>query len=124
MITIIQSLPQIMATCLIVTIISEIIVALIIGVREKKDLVNIVLVNIITNPLVVIIPIYCNFKYGLLGRNICLYTLEILTVLVEGFIYYKVLKYKKINGFLLSFILNLSSYLIGILTNFIIYGHT
>lgn len=123
MITIIKSLPQIMITCLLLTIIIEVVIALILGVRDKKDLLNIVLVNILTNPLVVVIPIYFNYEYGLLGRNISLFILEILAFAIEGLIYIKVLNYKRINGLLLSLILNLASYFSGVIYNLIIYGN-
>ena len=43
--------------------------------------------------------------------------LEIITVITEGFIYSKVLDFKKINPYILSIILNLGSYLIGEVIN-------
>ena len=109
----IKDIPKIMLICLISTIIIETIFAFIFKVRNKKDFLNIILVNIITNPIVVIIPIYIELIYGLTYRNISLIILEILTVLIEGFIYYKYLDYRKINPYLLSFLLNLLSYFIG-----------
>ena len=112
----INSLPYIMTECLILTIIIEVGIAIILGYR-KKDLVNILLVNIITNPIVVTIPLYINVNYGLSKRNITLLMLEILTVFAEGFIYKLYLKNKKINPYLLSLILNVSSYLIGVVIN-------
>lgn len=113
----INDLPYIMAKCLFLTIIIEVIVAILLKVKDKKDLLNVILVNVITNPLVVTIPVYFNLKFGILERNIVLYSLEILTVITEGGIYKKVLKYKRINPFVLSMILNLSSYLIGEIIN-------
>ena len=47
--------------------------------------------------------------------------LEITAFLVEGLIYKKTLEYKRINGFLLSLILNISSYVLGILINSLIW---
>ena len=111
---------KIMAICLLSTIIIECSVAFIIGYR-KKDLLNVFLVNLLTNPLVSSITMYVNINYGLNERNITLIILEILTLLTEGFIYHKYLTRRKINGFLLSLILNLSSYGIGLLINEIIY---
>lgn len=109
----IKDIPKIMFICLVSTIIIETLFAFIFMVRNKKDFLNITLVNIMTNPIVVIIPTYIGLKYGLTYRNIALIILEILTVLVEGFVYHKYLEYKKINPYLLSFLLNLLSYLIG-----------
>ena len=109
-----SELPYYMAKCLILTILIETLFAFILGYR-KKDLLNVILVNIITNPIVVTIPVYFNVKYGLFERNVSLYTLEVLTLLTEGFIYKKYMTNKKINPFVLSLLLNFSSYFIGIL---------
>ena len=112
----IGDIPYYMARALICTIIIEVLIALIIGYR-KKDLINVMLVNIMTNPLVFIVPVYFNIKYGILERNVVLLILEILALITEGFVYYKCLERRKINPFLLSLILNLSSYLIGEIIN-------
>lgn len=114
---IINNLPFIMCKCLILTIIIELVVAILLKVKDKKDLLNIALVNIATNPIVTSVPVYFNLRYGILQRNIVLYTLEVLTVITEGLIYKKVLRYKKINPIVLSLILNLSSYGIGEIIN-------
>ena len=113
----ISNLPYIMIKCLICTIIIELCGALILKVRDRKDLLNVLLVNILTNPLVVSIPVLILVRYGYKTSMIVLIVLEILTVLVEGFIYLKTLKYKKINPFGLSLILNISSFLIGEIIN-------
>lgn len=114
---IINDLPFIMLKCLVFTILIEVVVGLIIGVRNKRDILNITLVNVFTNPLVTSIPVlvYINFSYT--PYIISLIILEIFALVSEGFIYSKVLKYKKINPFIISLILNLSSYLIGLLIN-------
>ena len=113
----INDIPEIMLRSLLFTIIIEILVALIIGIKNKKDIINILLVNLLTNPIVTSIPIVFNVYFGILSRNIVLYTLEILTFLIEGIIYFKTIKYRKINPFLISLILNLSSFFIGELLN-------
>ncbi len=109
----IRDIPKIMIICLLSTILIETLFSFILGVRKKKDYLNIILVNIITNPIVVLVPtilgIYCGLKY----RNICLLCLELFTVFIEGFIYKKVLSYDKNNPYVLSLILNLMSYFIG-----------
>ena len=112
---------KILIVCLLSTIIVEVIVSLLLKVRDKKDILNIILVNIMTNPLLVSITVYINIFYGLKYKNIIIYPLEILVVLVEGLVYKRYLKYKKINQYLLSLILNISSYLIGLFINRIIY---
>lgn len=113
----INDLPMIMLKCLICTILIEFVGSIIIGVRNKKDLINIILVNIMTNPLVTSIPVYFNIRYGIFERNIALGILEILTLVVEGFIYKKYLEFKKINPYMLSLILNSLSFFIGELIN-------
>lgn len=117
---IINDLPYVMCNCLILTIIIETIMAIIIGIRNKKDILNIILVNILTNPLVTSIPVYFNIRYGVLERNISLIILEIFTVIIEGIIYIKVLKFKRINLILISVYLNACSYFIGEIVNFIL----
>ena len=109
----IRDIPKIMIICLLSTIIIEIFFAFLFKVRKKKDFLNIILVNMITNPIVVITSMYIGLKCGLIYRNISLIILEISTVIIEGFIYYKYLNYRKINPYLLSFLLNLLSYFIG-----------
>ena len=116
-----DNLPLIMLDCLLSTIIIECLIGFALGIRYKKDFLNIIIANIITNPIVVSFPVYVMIRYGIYAENIILAILEILTVLVEGFIYSRVLKYKKINPFIISFILNLGSYLIGEVINMIMY---
>lgn len=104
-----------MLMCLIITIIIEMVFAYILKVRDKIDFLNILLVNILTNPILVITTYMIGILSSKLNKDIATYIFEVLVVLTEGYIYKKVLKYKKINGFILSLILNLSSYLIGLL---------
>ena len=113
----IDDLPYIMVKCLVLTIIIELVIAIIIGIRNKKDILNVILVNVFTNPLVTSIPIFIYLKYGYNAEKVSLIILEIFAFVSEGFIYSKVLKYKKLNPYLISLILNLSSYLIGVVIN-------
>jgi len=115
----INNLPIILLEFLLLTIVVEVIMSLILKVKNKKDILNIILVNIFTNPMVTSIGIYFNLKYGMSGRNISLIFLELYALFIEGFIYKKVLNYKRINPFVLSFILNLSSFLIGEIINYL-----
>lgn len=107
-----------MISALIITIIVETLLAFIINIRNKHDLINIILVNIITNPLVNSISLYFLLNYGFKAKDISLAICELSTFLVEGFIYSKTLTNEKINPYLISFILNVSSYLLGlVITN-------
>ena len=116
----IQDLPKVMVISLTCTLVIEVLFAIILKYRGK-DLINVILVNILTNPLLNSVIVAINYYYGLKARNISLYILEVLVVIVEGFIYQKYLNRRKINGYLLSLILNIASYGIGLLINKIIY---
>ena len=112
-----EELPMVMMKCLLCTISIEVGVALLLKVRKKKDILNVVLVNTLTNPIVVSIPFLCLIKIGYASYQPVFYMLELITLFVEGFIYQKVLEYKRINPYILSIILNLSSYFIGEIIN-------
>lgn len=116
----INDLPLIMLICLSSTIVIELIMSLLLGIRNKKDILNVILVNIMTNPLVVSILMYITYN-RLFNTTISIIILEILVILTEGFTYKKVLTFDKINPYVLSLILNISSYFIGGLLNNIIY---
>lgn len=116
----INELPLIMLICLSSTIVIELIMSLLLGMRNKKDILNVILVNIMTNPLVVSILMYITYN-RLFNITISIIILEILVILTEGFTYKKVLTFDKINPYVLSLILNISSYFIGGLLNNIIY---
>lgn len=116
-----MNLFAIMGVSLVSTIVIEILVSLIIGIRDRKDILNVFLVNILTNPLVVSISYLVNLRYGLIRKNIVLVFLELSAVLIEGFIYKRVLEYKKINGYLTSLLLNIVSYSLGIIINMIVW---
>ena len=113
----IHQIPYYILRSLILTIIIEVVIAIIIGIRNKKDILNVILVNMITNPIVNVVPIMLNIYVSLKARNISIYILEVLVFFTEGLIYKMVLNYKKLNYFLISFILNLSSYGIGLILN-------
>lgn len=110
-----NSFYKIMIFCLLSTILLEFIGAFILKVRNKKDYLNIFLVNVVTNPIVVLFPYVVYLYYGILYRNILLIILEILVVIIEGLFYKKYLKFNEINYFKLSLILNLASYGVGVI---------
>ena len=116
----INELPLIMLICLSSTIMIELIMSLLLGIRNKKDILNVILVNIMTNPLVVSILMYITYN-RLFNTTISIIILEILVILTEGFTYKKVLTFDKINPYVLSLILHISSYFIGRVLNNIIY---
>lgn len=102
--------------CLVLTIIIEGLVAFILGLR-KKDLLITVLTNIATNPLLNAISILLLVYIGYRSYRIGVIVMEILVVFAEGLIYKFSLDYKKINPFILSLILNVVSYVSGLILN-------
>ncbi len=106
-----------MIYCLVLTIMLEGLTAILLGLRGK-DLLNVLLVNILTNPLLNAIHPLFLFHYGKEAQIISMLILEILVVLLEGFIYYKVLNYKKMSGYKLSFLCNFLSFMVGTLINY------
>lgn len=121
MINIINWMPLILLNSLFWTIVIELLGAWLLQVRKSKDLFNILLANIITNPIVTSMTFTINIYYGIFIKNIWLIILEILAWFVEGTLYKKYLTYTKINPYLLSLILNVGSYSIGIFINQIIW---
>lgn len=114
-------MPIIMARCLILTLLIEGLSALLIGVRNKSDFVNISLVNCMTNPLVVISTYLVGLFIGWNYKFPIEVVEEITVVIVEGALYYKTLNFRKINPFILSSILNAISYASGFVINAIVY---
>ena len=105
---------------LFLTIIIELSTSLILGIRRKKDLYVVILVNVCTNPVVVYIANYLM----LVGSSKLIYNtiviiMEILVVFVEYIMYNKYLREYNKSPLLLSLINNSTSYLIGIIINFL-----
>ena len=82
-----MSLPYVMILCLTVTILTELLTALILKIYNKTDILNIVLVNILTNPLLVSLLYLVFLKYGVIAKIIFEIAMEILIFIVEGAIY-------------------------------------
>lgn len=116
----ISDLPKVMLISFTCTIVIEIIIAIILKYKGK-DLLNVLLVNVITNPLLNSVVVAINYYYGLRTRNIFLIFLEISVIVFEGYMYKRYLINRRINGYLLSTILNVSSYVLGILINKLVY---
>ena len=108
-----------LAISLALTLIFEISFFLAIGKRNKKDLLLVVLVNTLTNPIVVLLYwiIYFNTNWNIL---LILILLELFAIGTEGFIYRK--NAKTINRpFLFSIAANIISFSLGfIIQHFIL----
>ena len=103
---------------LIATIIIESIVAYLLKIRNKDELINIALINIITNTiLTLIIQIYV-YYFGFDTINILKFIiipiLEIIIIIIESKLFKKYLKEDR-NYLKISFILNMSSFIGGII---------
>ena len=116
-----NDLPKYMVISLLLTLVIECFMAWILKVRDKKDIFNVTLVNVFTNPLVVCFTFLAGFFYGSDARLAATICLELFAFISESIIYKKTLSYKKLNPFLLSLILNGTSYLSGLVINRIIY---
>lgn len=102
------------------TVLIECVSAYIIGIRKKNDIVYVGLVNVLTNPLVVVSVFIIGLRFGHNTSVIYEYIIEVCVVIAEGIIYKKVLDYKKIHPLLISLILNAVSYFSGEIYYFIL----
>lgn len=114
-----NQLPYYIVRCLVLTLLFELSAAAVCGVRNKKDLLNVGLANVMTNPPLVVSVFLINYFFGLKARLIAVIILEISAFASEGFVYSKTLSYKKLNPWVLSLILNGFSYLSGLVINYI-----
>ena len=77
-----------LAVSLFLTLVFEAGFFLLVGKRDKKDLLLLVMVNIITNPLVVSLY-WLAILYGNWSHVVIIIPLELFAVLTEGFYYKK-----------------------------------
>jgi len=99
---------------LIFTILIEFIISIFCGINNKVDLLNIILINLLTNPSTELINLLIkdsSFHYPII------LTIEILIITIEFLFYKKVLKTENINFLYLSIINNVCSYVIGVIYN-------
>lgn len=100
---------------LILTIFIELLISILIGIRKRNDIITIIAVNILTNPIVVFTAnLLNNFKIVLLYWPIVI-IMELIVIFIEGKIYEKILDYKKISGFILSVLNNVISFSFGLI---------
>lgn len=104
---------------LFLTIIIELTVSFIIGIRNKDDMKVVILVNICTNPIVVYIANCLMLFTNDFIYNIGVAILEMLVVMVEFVLYKKYLKFDKVSPFAISLINNVISFSIGVIINYI-----
>ena len=97
----------------ILTLIIEYIIIKLIFIK-KKVFIPVLLVNMLTNPLVVYIYNILSI-YSVAHKDIILVILELLVVIVEGYVYKYLLEINLKKALIVSVISNIVAYLIGIL---------
>ena len=102
-------------TSLLATLVIELSVALLLNIKDIKDLSRIFFINCVTNLSInaIVYNLQESFSFYIVFFLI-VPILEIVVFLVEGF-YFKRLNYDKLNSFLLSLILNGCSYGAGLI---------
>lgn len=100
---------------LLLTLILEACLAFFFGIKDKKDIVLLVLVNILTNPLVVM-SYYLVVHYSHINRIAVIIFLELMAILTEGY-YYKTYGKTFRRPILFALCANLFSYGVGQLLN-------
>ncbi len=103
--------------CLLLTLLLETGLALILGMREKKDLLNEVLANVLTNPVAVTLTELAAAFLPRGGYIAAVAAAELAAFLTEGFLYRRYLVFRRVPPYLLSLILNTFSFGIGLLAD-------
>ena len=113
----INDIPLVMAYCLCSTIVIEGALAFACGVRKRADQLIVLLVNVLTNPLLVSVGYWILLRSGAAAYDIATAVMEIAVVFIEGLIYRQFLTDRK-HPLLLSLICNAGSFLIGLGLNY------
>ncbi len=71
---------------LLLTLVLEVSFVYLCRIRDKKDIILLIMVNILTNPLVVM-SYYIAVHYGNMNRIAVVIVLELLAILTEGYYY-------------------------------------
>lgn len=104
-----------LALALILTIIIELAVALAAGIRGRKNMECIALVNVITNPLFNYLLICYFFITRTAIRNEFILIAEMLIVIAEYHLLKNALRQTRSKVFILSLLMNCSSYMAGLI---------
>ena len=98
---------------LILTLILELSLSYILGIRKLNDLKIVVFVNIFTNPIVVFLSNIILIMNNMLVYYITVFILEMGAIIIEALLYNRYLK--KINPIQLSIYNNLFSFFVGLI---------
>lgn len=100
---------------LIFTLIIELFISFLLGVRNKKDIIVVICANVCTNPVIVHISNCIIYFCSKIVYNNVIIGLEVLAVIVEAVIYKKCLSFgKSQNCYIFSLINNIMSFSIRI----------
>lgn len=102
---------------LFLTLVIEITISLILGIRDIKDIKIIFWANVLTNPIVVFTTNCVMLLNNNLIYNIVVAIMEVAAVIVEYILFKKFLENKKKSPLLLSIINNGISFSLGIVIN-------
>lgn len=109
---------EILILSLVLTWIMETLVFLALGIRKRKDLLLLAVLNLLTNPVTVTIYDLQPFHHGFFSWSIQI-ALEVFVVLTEGSLLYKYMESRK-NPWLASLAANGISYLCGVVYGIVI----
>ena len=99
-----------------IVLVLETTIGYILGARKNRNLITVILSNIITNPVVVVLALLLTVHLYQ-WRIWWVIALEVAAVFAEGWIYSKYKIFPKGNPYVISFVLNLLSYTTGEIIN-------
>ena len=106
---------------LVLTLMIELPVSFILGMREKEDFEVVFWVNVLTNPVVVFGANCMILLNNPMAYNIYVAIVEITVVIVEGMVFKRLLTYQKKSPFLISLLNNGISYGLGVVIGLLLY---
>ena len=103
---------KILAINLGIVFLTELSLAFLLGAKSIRKFITVLLVNIITNPLVVIVAI-CLTLFLTKAQYIGIFILEVIVFIAEGFMFSKFGTFNKKNPYIISLLLNVISFTAG-----------
>lgn len=97
---------------LCIVFITELLAGFSLGIRTLREIITVILINVITNPSVVITSLFLTFAFYE-WRNLGLIFLEIAVVFSEGYMFRCFNIFCGKNPYLCSLILNVISFIVG-----------
>lgn len=95
------------------TLVIEVVVAIVFGIRQRRGFLAVFLVNIVTHPLLHLLLIILSYFSIPTVNDFVIYGLEIIVVLAEGYLLSYALHKRFKSMLLLSLLMNAASFFIG-----------